>query len=367
MERTREIAIDSACRGQLHVPPAGAGPGLLVVYPEASTAAAEPFAARFADEGYVALSVAAPDDSATEAAFRALAKEASTESGMGLLGFGEAGLAACLDATDCACAVLFDVMPSESSASALKARPFPVLLHLVGEAPSVQETCAALSEQSLRAAAYPGCRPGFFLPDSAEHDRPGAMMAHSRSLAVLRRHLGPEYDLEALWDAHTYHEFATRDVDATMKTMVDEPYVNHIPTMTGGVGGAQLRHFYEHHFVFANPEDTQLIPVSRTIGVDRVVDEMLFCFTHTREIPWMIPGIAPTGKYVEIPLVAIVNFRGDKLYHEHIYWDQASVLTQLGLLDPKNLPVAGVEVARKLVDETLPSNALMGDSWKGPG
>ena len=88
---------------------------------------------------------------------------------------------------------------------------------------------------------------------------------------------------------------------------------------------------------------------------------MLFCFTHDIEIDWMLPGVAPTGKYVEIPLVAIVNFRGDKLYHEHIYWDQASVLVQIGLLDPKQsgMPIAGAETARKLVDENFPSNMLM--------
>jgi carboxymethylenebutenolidase len=86
---------------------------------------------------------------------------------------------------------------------------------------------------------------------------------------------------------------------------------------------------------------------------------MLFCFTHTREIDWMLPGVPPTGKYVEVPLVGIICFRGDKLYNEHIYWDQASVLVQIGLLDPKLLPVAGIETAKKLVDETLPSNTLM--------
>lgn len=101
------------------------------------------------------------------------------------------------------------------------------------------------------------------------------------------------------------------------------------------------------------------MPISRTIGATQVVDEMLFCFTHTTEIPWMLPGVAPTGKRVEIPLLAVIKFRGDKLYHEHIYWDQASVLVQVGLLDAKLLPVAGIETARKLLDETLPSNTLM--------
>jgi carboxymethylenebutenolidase len=94
-----------------------------------------------------------------------------------------------------------------------------------------------------------------------------------------------------------------------------------------------------------------------------VVDEMLFCFTHTCEIDWMLPGVAPTGRYVEVPLIAVVSFRGDKLYNEHIYWDQASVLVQTGLLDPNGLPVSGIAQSKKLVDETLPSNELMA-RWK---
>ena len=101
------------------------------------------------------------------------------------------------------------------------------------------------------------------------------------------------------------------------------------------------------------------MPISRTVGADRVVDEMIFSFTHDEEIDWMLPGIPPTGKRVEIPLIAVVNFRGDKLYHEHIYWDQASVLVQIGKLDPTGLPVAGVETADKVKDKSLPSNTLM--------
>ena len=207
---------------------------------------------------------------------------------------------------------------------------------------------------------YPGVDHGFNSHLRADrYDRPASMMAHTRSLALTRRVLGPRYDLSALWEAHTMHEFGTRDVDATMKTMVAQPYVNHVPTMTGGVGHDQLKRFYLHHFVNSNPDDTKLVPISRTVGRDRVVDEMLFCFTHDIEIDWMLPGIKPTGKYVEIPLVAIVNFRGPKLYHEHIYWDQASVLVQIGALDAKGLPVAGIETAKKLLDESLPSNRLM--------
>src|SRR5476649_2988012 len=166
-------------------------------------------------------------------------------------------------------------------------------------------------------------------------------------------------DLVALWEAHCRHEFETRDVDATMATMIAAPYVNHVPTMTGGVGHDQLKRFYKYHFIGGNPPDTALAPVSRTVGADQIVDEMIFSFTHTSEVDWMLPGIAPTGRKVEIPLIAIVRFRDGKLAHEHIYWDQASVLVQIGQLDPAGLPVAGVETARKVVDKSQPSNALM--------
>jgi carboxymethylenebutenolidase len=171
------------------------------------------------------------------------------------------------------------------------------------------------------------------------------------------------HDLVALWEAHCRHEFETRDVDATMATMVAAPYVNHVPTMTGGVGHDQLKRFYKYHFIGGNPPDTTLTPVSRTVGADQIVDELVFSFTHTSEIDWMLPGIAPTGRKVEVPLVAIVKFVDGKVAHEHIYWDQASVLVQIGKLDPKGLPVAGAETAHKVTDNKLPSNALM-RRWK---
>lgn len=172
-------------------------------------------------------------------------------------------------------------------------------------------------------------------------------------------------DLVALWEAHCRYEFETRDVDATMATMVDTPYVNHIPTMAGGVGHDQLKRFYKYHFIGKNPPDTTMIPVSRTVGEDSIVDEFIFKFTHTAAVDWLIPGIAPTGRPVEIPMVAIVRFQGDKLVHEHIYWDQASVLVQVGALDPMGLPVAGAETARKVLDNSLPSNMLLGEAWRG--
>jgi carboxymethylenebutenolidase len=165
--------------------------------------------------------------------------------------------------------------------------------------------------------------------------------------------------LNDLWEEHVRDEFVSRDTEATLDTMVADAYVNHVPVMTGGVGRDALREFYSRSFIPKMPPDTEIVPVSRTIGSDRVVDEMIFRFTHTMEMDWMLPGLAPTGKRVEIAVVAIVHFRGGKLAHEHIYWDQASVLVQLGLLDASRLPVAGAETAKKVSDPRLPSNALI--------
>ena len=165
--------------------------------------------------------------------------------------------------------------------------------------------------------------------------------------------------LRKLWEDHVRYEFSTRNTEDTLATMVGDAYVNHIPVLTGGVGRDELREFYSKRFIPQMPPDTEMTPVSRTIGEDQIVDEMVFKFTHTIQMDWMLPGIAPTGKRVEVPLVAIVRFRDGKLAHEHIYWDQASVLVQIGLLDASKLPVAGVETARKVLDPSLPGNALM--------
>ena len=141
--------------------------------------------------------------------------------------------------------------------------------------------------------------------------------------------------------------------------MVPDAYVNHVPVLTGGVGRDQVKDFYADHFIPHMPADVEVVPVSRTIGSDRLVDEMILRFTHSIEMDWMLPGIAPTGKRVECATVAVITFRDGKMLSEHIYWDQASVLVQLGLLDPSTLPVAGVATARKVADRTLPSNQLM--------
>jgi carboxymethylenebutenolidase len=169
----------------------------------------------------------------------------------------------------------------------------------------------------------------------------------------------PGPDLGAIFDLHVAAEFETKDLDATMATMVDEPHVTHVPTLAGGVGGAGVRRFYDDHFIGQWPDDVSITHVSRTVGPGSVVDEMVMHFTHDRVIDTFLPGVEPTGRSVELPVAAVVGFEGDKVASEHIYWDQASLLVQVGLLDPESLPVCGAEQAAKILDESLPCNALI--------
>jgi carboxymethylenebutenolidase len=168
-----------------------------------------------------------------------------------------------------------------------------------------------------------------------------------------------DFDLVALWEEHIRHEFQTRSTDDTLLTMVEDAYVDHVPVLTGGSGKAELREFYATHFIPKMPADMEMVPISRTVGSDQLVDEMVVKFTHDIEMDWMLPGIPPTGRRVEVALVVVVRFRDGKLAHEHIYWDQATVLVQLGLLDPEKLPVTDAASARKVVDPTLPANLLI--------
>jgi carboxymethylenebutenolidase len=166
-------------------------------------------------------------------------------------------------------------------------------------------------------------------------------------------------DLGEVFDAHTGAEFETRDIDATMATMSETPSLTHVPVMTGGYGREAVRHFYETWFIGRWPKDTALKRLSRTVGQDRVVDEVIVSFTHDCEMPALLPGIAPTGRKVALPHVVVVGFDHGKIAYEHIYWDQASLLVQIGLLDKAKLPVTGAEQADRLLDPTLPSNTLI--------
>jgi carboxymethylenebutenolidase len=164
----------------------------------------------------------------------------------------------------------------------------------------------------------------------------------------------------ALWEEHLKAEMQDKDAHASCDTMVANPYVNHIAVLTGGVGRRQLENYYSRYFIPGQPPDLEIVPISRTVGQERIVDEFVYRGTHSIPMEWLLPGVPPTGRRLEVAVVVIISFEGGKMKSEHIYWDQASVLVQLGLLDPAGLPVAGAEVARKALDPAaVQSNLLM--------
>ena len=158
---------------------------------------------------------------------------------------------------------------------------------------------------------------------------------------------------------HTGAEFVTKKPEDAVASMVEDPYVALLPALSGGNGRAEVAEFYARHFIFSMPPDMELVAVSRTVGSDHVIEESVLRFTHTVEIDWMLPGVAPTGRRVEIAVCSVVKMEGDRVAHEHIYWDQASVLVQLGLIEAGELPVVGAEGARKILDRSVPVNGLM--------
>lgn len=172
--------------------------------------------------------------------------------------------------------------------------------------------------------------------------------------------------LATVLDEHLAAEFSSKDLDATMATMVDDPYLLHVPVMTGGIGHEEVRRFYQAVFIGHWPQDTSIERISRTVGTDQVVDELVMSFTHDITMGALLPGVPPTGRPVRLAVCVVAGFRDGKLTHEHIYWDQASLLVQVGLLDPVGLPVVGVQQADKLLaPRSMPTNTLLGDGW-GP-
>jgi carboxymethylenebutenolidase len=160
----------------------------------------------------------------------------------------------------------------------------PILQHLAGS-----PTTKPRRDEHLTAYYYDSMSSHrFATPFTSDFDYTTEAVSHTRSLTFLKRRMnGPYFDLESIWDEHTYLEFEARDVPATMNTMVQEPYVNHIPTITGGIGREKLAHFYANHFIPQNPKDTELELVSRTVGIDRVIDEFIYKFTHDMQIDWL--------------------------------------------------------------------------------
>ncbi|KAF2269084.1 hypothetical protein CC78DRAFT_487368 [Lojkania enalia] len=214
---------------------------------------------------------------------------------------------------------------------------------------------------------YETCDMGFADPTGEEYMNVEANLAWSRTLSVVRKGFKMDVDLEPLVSEAWKGKYEIDDPEhGALKTMQmfsqASPHVTILPTLEGGIGRRHLQEFYTEFFIPSLVEDFDMRLVSRTVGVDRVVDEMVVSFTHTDEVDWILPGVPPTDRYVEIPMVSIVGVRGGKLVSEHMYWDQASVLVQVGLLDPKavprnlknhglkRLPVSGVEAAKQLVE-----------------
>jgi carboxymethylenebutenolidase len=167
-------------------------------------------------------------------------------------------------------------------------------------------------------------------------------------------------DIATVFDDHVAAEFVDRDLDAAMATMAPDPYVYHVPAMTGGDGYDDVRAFYGAHFIGKWPADTEITPVSRTVGENQVVDELVLSFTHDVEIDAIHPGVAPTGRKVTLPFCVVVGFEDGKVKHEHIYWDQGSALAQIGLIDADELPVTGGEQAANLLERRAEAmNALL--------
>ena len=347
----------------------GSGPGLLLLADEAGLD--EGIRARadlFGEEGYAVLAVAGlSDPDEVRAAAETLRAMPERSGGIAVLGHGPGGDLACRAASAFDAAIAFDPVGLEDASDIASGCPALLLFGTRGNREA--EDRARRIESGVDrgngsgVVVYPGALPGFAIPHRPAFDKRTDSLAHSRALGPLRRVLGPHYDLVALFEAHVRHEFETRDVDATMATMIDEPYVNHVPTLAGGVGHDMLKRFYKYHFVDQNSRERSSTPVSETIGPDRIVLETVVRFRHDQVLDRYFPGIEPTGKIVEIPTLLLVRFRGDRVCHEHIYWDQASALKQIGALDADGLPVASAEAAAKVLDETRPSNIFMQDAW----
>ncbi|KAF9763208.1 hypothetical protein IL306_003216 [Fusarium sp. DS 682] len=340
----------------------GSGPGLIILVPETGKATGTTLRIdgcvpsplmKWAEEGYTVAEITEAGLADPEIAINQALKELeSTRS------------AEPKNVVGIVCAVIFGDLEGDEN-SVIASSKVPQLHHLAGCASkALQRTKAVTAYDYPKATSYL-----FATPFSKDFSYNMESVSHSRSLSFLKPLMnGPYFDLETIWDEHTYWEFENRSVENTMNTMVQEPYVNHVPTMTGGIGREKLTVFYRDHFIFQNPPDTETYLISRSVGIDRVIEEFIFTCTHHSQIDWL---------KLEIPFTAVVNIRGDRLYHEHIGWDQGTVLAQLGLMPSYlpyphpvpnaqsqekleyRVPIAGVETADKLRDkDAVESNKM---------
>ncbi|KAL2853793.1 hypothetical protein BJY01DRAFT_57432 [Aspergillus pseudoustus] len=368
----------------------GTGPGMIILTPDYPTdthlkieyGVPSPLI-KWAEESYTTVQIedSTLDNNAQDAFHKAVdaingSKACEPKNCIGLVAYSANAYVKAADAISSLPAIKAVVVyTSSSEIETLPQASKPTIHHITGDYPRDK----LARSNALTQYAYPAVESTFALPFQPTFDYRTEAISHTRNLTHLKGCMeGPYFDLEKIWDEHTYYEFENRSVEHTMATMVQEPYVNHVPTLTGGIGREKLTDFYRHHFIFNNPDDTNLELISRTIGIDRVVDEFIFSFTHTKEVDWILPGLPPTNLPLRIPFMAVVNIRGDRLYHEHITWDQATVLKQLGILPDYlpfpypapsvmsdgaqlecRVPAAGVEAAQKATDKnSVESNQM---------
>ena len=305
--------------GYLALPPSGTGPGLVLAQEIFGVNhVMKSLADKYAEEGYVVLVPdlfwrikpgivlgyseedwqkafdcyqkfeVEPGIEDIQAAITALRSHSACTGKVGVVGFCLGGLLSYLSAarTDCDAAVCYYGVGIEGHLDEAKNIRCPTVLHFAENDQFVPREAFAKINKALKAFEnidvfdYMGVDHAFAREGETHFHRPSALIAHTRSLTCLKAVMGPHFNLEQLWDAHTAAEFGDLDAEKTMKTMTRICYVNHMPTMTGGVGQKELHRFYKYHFIPKLPEDTALVPISRTVGADRVVDEMIFSFTH---------------------------------------------------------------------------------------
>ena len=146
----------------------------------------------------------------------------------------------------------------------------------------------------------------------------------------------------AAWQQHTYAEFVLKDADAALATMTEKPYVFLVGSGVMRVGRAAVHEFYANKFLPQIPPDLEITSLSQTFGNDRIVEEMVIRFTHSIDMDWILPGLRPTNRRAEFVLAGIIQFEAGKVAYEHLYWDQATLLSQMGVLDH---PLAGAGIA----------------------
>ncbi|KAI9889299.1 MAG: hypothetical protein M1814_005606 [Vezdaea aestivalis] len=319
---------------------------------------------RWANEGFdVTFHTATGDEKTFKNKLLAISDPLELGEKYAIIAFGkaaEACLEAALSPLPKLCALVVFYPPSiPSPTSSFEGTPL-LQLHRAGSQPFAPK---------FRSHLYVGTDPGFAEHGNSNYDAISEEISWSRALALIRKGFGVDVDVEQMWEDHLAISLSTRNGPDTLSTFAaDDPHVNYVPTGAGGFGSEELERFYDEIFYKTSPPSLELKLLSRTVGSDRLVDETYIAFTHTQEVSWLFPGVPATNKRVELVLAVIISFRGGKVHREHIYYDQASALAQIGLLPPDfrgiELPVLGAEAARKVAGEgDGPASNSLAPGW----